>query len=288
LLDASRGRLTFGDGRRGMIPPPGLNGVVARRYFVGGGAGGNVNPGTLTSPLRALAYVDGVANPIAAAGGADRETVDEAKERAPRALQSRDRAVTSDDFESLALAASTAVARARCLPDPTARASIAVVILPKAPAGPADLGRRPVAPSEVLRQVARYLDQRRLVGTVVQVRRPRYRDLSLEVTLLGRASAPSDATRGEIEARLRRHLHPLVGGRDGRGWDFGRPVLEAELLQIVEGVAGVGASPAVTIRDERGGVADGRVGPLHLDGDELPFLGEVRVVERLRAGVEAW
>src|SRR5690606_17293789 len=55
-IDYMNGRITFGDGRRGMIPPEGLNNVVAVLYRVGGGSAGNVNPNTLTSLSRALAY----------------------------------------------------------------------------------------------------------------------------------------------------------------------------------------------------------------------------------------
>jgi len=97
---------------------------------VGGGSAGNVNPNTLTSLSRALAYIDGVTNPIAAAGGADREKVAEAKERAPYAIKSRDRAVTAEDFEMLALRASTSLARARCVPDRSGRGGVTVVVVP--------------------------------------------------------------------------------------------------------------------------------------------------------------
>ena len=45
-MDYQSGKVTFGDGRRGLIPSEGLNNIVARQYRVGGGAAGNVNPHT--------------------------------------------------------------------------------------------------------------------------------------------------------------------------------------------------------------------------------------------------
>src|SRR5262245_39874537 len=45
LLEPERGRLIFGDGRRGRVPPAGA--VLSCRYRVGGGAAGNVAAGTL-------------------------------------------------------------------------------------------------------------------------------------------------------------------------------------------------------------------------------------------------
>jgi uncharacterized phage protein gp47/JayE len=70
---------------------------VATSYRIGGGSLGNVNANTLTSLGRALAYIDTVTNPVPASGGADRETIDEAKARAPYTIKSRDRAVTSEE-----------------------------------------------------------------------------------------------------------------------------------------------------------------------------------------------
>ncbi|HTE56138.1 MAG TPA: putative baseplate assembly protein [Kofleriaceae bacterium] len=279
LIDYQNGRVTFGDGRRGMIPPEGLNNVVARMYRVGGGSAGNVNPNTLTSLSRALAYIDTVTNPISAAGGADRETVNEAKERAPYTIKSRDRAVTAEDFEMLTLRASTSLARARCVPDRGGRGGVTVVVVPKAETETEDLSRRLVPSNEILRYVKRYLDERRLVGTLLNVTKPTYVELSLKVALLRRTIGVSDRMRREIEERLRRHLHPLVGGRDGEGWPFGRAVLKTELIHLVEEVPGVEGVDSVDMLDEQKGV---HVEQIRLDPDELPHLIHVHIVEKVR------
>src|SRR5581483_11122508 len=94
LRNPLTGRIHFGDGTRGMMPPAGRNNIVCRKYQVGGGVRGNVNAMTLTQLTRAIAYIDKCYNAIPAAGGADAETVEEAKARAPLTLKSRDRAVT--------------------------------------------------------------------------------------------------------------------------------------------------------------------------------------------------
>jgi predicted phage baseplate assembly protein len=278
-IDYQNGRVTFGDGRRGMIPPEGLNNIVARRYRVGGGSAGNVNPNTLTSLSRALAYIDTVTNPIAAAGGSDRETVAEAKERAPYTIKSRDRAVTAEDFEMLTLRASTSLARARCVPDRGQRGGVNVVVVPKAETDAEDLSRRLVPSNEILRYVKRYLDERRLVGTLLNVSKPSYVELSLKVALLRRTISVSDRMRREIEERLRRYLHPLVGGRDSKGWPFGRAVLKTELIHLVEEVPGVEGVDSVDMLDELKGV---HVEQIRLDPDELPHLVRVDIVEKVR------
>ena len=278
-LDYIAGVIGFGDGRRGMVPPEAKNNIVATSYRIGGGALGNVNPNTLTSLGRALAYVDGVMNPLPATGGADRETIDEAKQRAPYTIKSRDRAVTAEDYEMLALRASTQLARARCVPDRSNRGHVTLALVPKGELRGEELTRRLIPSNEVLRFVKRYLDDRKLVGTVLNVVRPRYKDLSLRVVLIRRAVGTSDRLRKDIESKLRRYLHALVGGKDGKGWEFGRPVLKAELIHLVEEVPGVEGVDAMAIHDELRNVG---VEHLRLDDDELPFLVHVHVAEKVR------
>jgi hypothetical protein len=279
MLDYQTGIVSFGDGAKGMIPPDGEDNIRAASYCVGGGAAGNVNARTLTSLTRAIAYIDQVSNPLAASGGADRESVDEAKQRAPHTIKSRDRAVTTEDFEMLALRASTTLARAKCVPDRSHRGAITLVVVPKAETNAEDMSRRLLPSNEVLRYVKRYLDDRRLVGTILNVSKPRYDDFSLKVTLLRRTVGTSDRLRREIEEKLRRYLHPLTGGRDGKGWEFGRPVLKTELIHVVEEIPGVEGVDSLEIRDEARGVL---VEHVRIDADELPHLVHVHVVEKVR------
>src|SRR5262249_22067054 len=69
----------FGDGVYGARPPAGANNVRAT-YRVGGGSGGNVPAGAINQPAQALKtavpLLDSVSNPLGAAGGADRESID--------------------------------------------------------------------------------------------------------------------------------------------------------------------------------------------------------------------
>jgi predicted phage baseplate assembly protein len=282
-LDYITGEVSFGDGRRGMVPPEGRNNILATSYRIGGGAPGNVNPNTLTSLGRALAYVESVTNPLAAAGGADRETVEEAKARAPYTIKSRDRAVTAEDYEMLALRASTTLARARCVPDRSNRGHVTLVLMPKGELRGEEIKRRLLPSNEVLRYVKRYLDDRKLVGTVLNVIKPRYKDMSLRVVLIRRTVGTSDRLRRDIEAKLRKYLHALVGGRDGKGWEFGRPILKAELVHLIEEVPGVEGVDSLNIWDEQRNVG---VEHLRVDDDELPFLVHVHVAEKVRDDIK--
>jgi predicted phage baseplate assembly protein len=187
--------------------------------------------------------------------------------------------VTAEDFETLALRASTAVARAKCLPSAEHDGEVEVVVVPRGDAESLDLAKRLVPAPELLRYVKNSLDERRLVGTVVHVVRPSYVEISLRLTLVRRAVGQTDRIRRDIEERLRRYLHPLVGGREGTGWPFGRAVYKTDLAHLVEVVPGVETIDSITIYDEdrRVAIEHVRLGP-----SELVHLVNVAVVERVR------
>ncbi len=104
-LDAESGAITFGDGTHGRIPPFTVSGgaIIALTYRWGGGVAGNVSTGTIITSAVQFTGLSGVVNFVAAAGGRDAETLDDAKLRARKEFSSRDRAVTVEDFEWIAL-----------------------------------------------------------------------------------------------------------------------------------------------------------------------------------------
>jgi hypothetical protein len=279
LRNPLNGRISFGDGNKGLMPPAGRNNIVCRRYQVGGGVRGNVNANTLSQMTRAIAYIEKCFNAIPAAGGADAETVEEAKLRAPLTLKSRDRAVTAEDFEALTLKASTSVARAKCLPSQQHNGMVQLVIVPRGDDKNMDLTKKMVPPPELLRYVKNYLDERRLVGTELEVIKPGYIEISLKIRLVKRTVGQGERVKREIEDRLRKYLHPLVGGRDGKGWPFGRAVYKTDLAHLVEDVPGVEAIDYITIFDEDRRVA---VENVRVEPHELIHLVNVAVVERVR------
>jgi len=100
----------------GAIPPRNAA-LEMTAYRTGGGRQGNVQPGAISVVKTAVPFVARLTNHRGAADGTDAESLDEAAFRVPRTLRTRDRAVTSEDFEHLALVGSGgALARARCLP----------------------------------------------------------------------------------------------------------------------------------------------------------------------------
>ncbi|MEF8878696.1 MAG: putative baseplate assembly protein, partial [Haloarculaceae archaeon] len=118
VRDATAGTVTFGDGRRGAVPPAGST-VVAERYTVGGGTAGNVTasarwtveavpaePPDGGDPLPegvGDALAGGELAPLAAAAdGRDAETTAAALRRAREERRRPYRCVTLADYEAVA------------------------------------------------------------------------------------------------------------------------------------------------------------------------------------------
>jgi hypothetical protein len=156
-------------------------------------------------------------------------------------LRSRYRAVTIEDYETLALAASPDVARALALPrrdlggaDETARLRpepgyVSIVVLP--------VEGFPAADETALRDTVRaYLEPRRLLTTQHVIAEPVWAPVSAEVLVARRADVPDARAQDAVVDALNRFLDPRRGGDKGTGWPFGRDVFVSELYAQLEGL----------------------------------------------------
>jgi predicted phage baseplate assembly protein len=94
-------RLRFGDGEHGLRPAPGTR--FSASYRVGNGAAGNVGRDSLVHVITTTGAITGVTNPLPASGGTEPESGDEVRRDAPAAFQVQERAVTTADYEEVAL-----------------------------------------------------------------------------------------------------------------------------------------------------------------------------------------
>jgi predicted phage baseplate assembly protein len=253
VLNRTTGEVRFGDGVHGAIPiananNPGAN-VVAAEYRYGGGTGGNVGAGVLHMLRSAVDGIDdsGVVNVVASYGGADEETLDAAKERAPASIRSRCRAVTADDFELFAMQAA-AIARAKAyplrhpdFPGVQVPGVVTVVVVPQSPSP------KPVPSEGTLRTVCAYLDQRRLLTTEVYVAPPRYQRVSITVSVVADDSADLAQVQRDVDTGLLAYFHPLTGGEAGTGWPFGGTIAFSRVFHRVLSVTGVSSVDRLVI-----------------------------------------
>ena len=99
--DEGKTSIICGNGRQGARLPTGSENIQAR-YRSGIGKAGNLNAGQLSLLGSATLGVKEVINPLAATGGADRESRDQARRNAPLAVMALDRLVSARDYADFA------------------------------------------------------------------------------------------------------------------------------------------------------------------------------------------
>jgi len=269
VLDADQGRITFGDGNKGRVPPelrdsgtpPRELCLIFAKYRTTRAQLGNLAPKLITgladSPHnRALLRgpVSGidqwtvinpqiacVVNPLPATGGTIAETLVLAAGRADQLMRSTDRAVTLADYETLAKQTpGTLIARvsARANLHPSfpcfqAPGIVTVIVLPFLPVD------RPTPSPGLLQRVSNYLRRRRIIGTRVEVIAPSYLQVTVQADVKALDGANKVNLQTKVVSALTTFLDPLVGGPDGTGWPVGRDVYRSEIMRVIDEVPGV-------------------------------------------------
>jgi hypothetical protein len=229
-LDENNGEIRFGDGVHGKIPPTGPDAIVAFRYSrtERDPAGGDRVPANGIKPrteLNLVSPVESVETVIAAdesAGGAPTESDERVLRFGFARIRHRNRAVTADDIEDLALQSSPDIVQARAF---VRRDHIRLIVVMR--------GKAPRPNAAQIRELHRQL---LLVAPVslsasgaLRIERPVIRklriDLKLRVATLKEAGALTDF----VKQRLTEFFDTAIGGVDNDGWALGLSPTEGDI-----------------------------------------------------------
>jgi predicted phage baseplate assembly protein len=263
-LDGATGEICFGPALRqqngkvaqyGRIPQAGRK-IRFSQYRYGGGIEGNVPAGRIHVLKSAVPYIDQVSNALAAFGGRDQETLEEAKLRAARELRAQSRAVTAEDYENLAQKATRTVARVKCnIPQtsngrlPPGMVEILVVPAVSDSLRNGDLSKLHVDEA-LAKKVEDYLDSFRLLTTTLQIREPDYMGVKVQAQIIPSEYSPPEVVMSKVLEALNNFISPLpiiedpasqdeLGGVGWEGWPFGRDLYVAEIFSLIQRVPGV-------------------------------------------------
>lgn len=222
----------FGNGDFGAVPREGDQFDVTWR--VGAGALGNVAADSITVVDPSMsAMLLAVTNPLPAAGGADRETDEQIRRRAPQAFQARQfRAVRAEDYESEAERLAWVQQAGTAFRWTGSWFTVFTAVDP--------LGGE-VLPLDRHTEVIQLLNRRRLAGYESYVPLPQYVSIDLDIEIC----AAADAFRGDVEREVIQVLAPPAGTGGfffADHFTFGTPLERSQIeaaIQSVQGVAGV-------------------------------------------------
>jgi hypothetical protein len=213
-------------------------------YRTGGGPAGNVAAETLTS-LRDPVPGVRVTNRQPARGGRALEAVEAAIARGPYEFFSLHRAVTARDFETLAVAGSAAVVRARAFTRAAVLSfarpgEVEVVLVPHVPDGARPAGRLPIQTlrghevDEVRQRTQEDLNRRCALATSCIATWARYKAVSVLGTVVVRPEEDIEAVRRRIHDRLHQLISPLPTAANAGGWAFGEPLRASNVYRVLE------------------------------------------------------
>lgn len=211
-------------------------------YRRGGGGTGNVAAETLKvlkDPIPGVA----VTNPAAATGGRAAESVDNALIRGPQDLHALERVVTARDFESRALRAAGAVARARAITQSALWAhavpgTVEVLLVPylgEERRGPGQVTVEALQAQQtasIQEQIQRDLDARRPLGTVCVVNWARYKAVRVSARIVVRRQENEAAVRQRVLDRLYGTINPLPTSYSESGWPFGQSLRASHVYDV--------------------------------------------------------
>jgi uncharacterized phage protein gp47/JayE len=242
--------IRFGDGTFGQLPPPGT--VFTVTYLSGGGTIGNVPADTIVTfgadPLRStgpLPDISACTNPFPAAGGADEETAQEIRDRAPQAFAAEPlRVVQPSDYVAAAQSQPWVQQAGTTFRWTGSWMTAFTAANPTATETPT---------VDEVESLSDLLNRRRLAGYESYVLAPQYISVDLQITV---AAAPISFA-SDVAAAVLAQLQPgaLTGGSvgffDHSRWRFGIGLDPSALLAAIQGAAGVVGVLAIQYR-ERG------------------------------------
>ena len=247
--------ILFGDDRNGKIPASGTDNI-AGNYRVGGGERGNVAGGTIIVMVSSVANVVLVVNGSDASGGADVESVEDIRRNAPRMLRTAWRAVTAEDYRTLAEARpGVSKAFAECdIPGAVPYNKVNLYIAPEGGGIPS---------TELKDALTEYFEEREMLCVTTTVLDPTYIDVAVTIDVI----ALSNYLNSDVETRVTQAINDYF---DLENTGFGYDIWLSDFLAALEGIAGVDHSDLTELYDEAGapGLAN-----VELDVTEIPALG---------------
>lgn len=172
----------------------------------------------------------------------ENESIQEAFLNYGKDLALPSKAVTLQDYEYLALQTKDlndnneevlVLAKCRAMVDKDSENQVSVLIVPHSE------GNSPQPTAELIDKVELLLDEKRLLTTRVKmIETVAYVPVNVHLKVKTRYADP-DLLKEEIQILLQRFLHPLYGGLNGQGWEFGEDIHISHIYSLLTKVKGI-------------------------------------------------
>ena len=227
IYDNSTQTITFGDGEHGKVVP--YQELIIIDYYLTEGEHGIVPHSIDTWNIQGLPFY----NPRSIEGGKNIPNYQERFNNMVQSWKKPSQAVTLKDYETLAkMTTGLRVARAKALADKENNLVTVVVV-------PYSRSNYAMPDDFFCQRVCHFLDSRRLITTRIDVVKPSYTKVGINLEIKAHSNFDEKSTRLSVITALNEYLHPLRGGDHKEGWEFGRSVYSSDIYALLESVEGV-------------------------------------------------
>ncbi len=270
VLGEEKGLLSFGDGRWGRKP---RGCIQITGYSLCAGQEGNIQKGqffTAIPPLQRKELSSDnqrlvslrLFNPVPGTGGRNPESIESCVKRYQTERKNLERAVTKEDYEQLIQKTpGLRIKKARVFPSTIGENCLEAVVQP------CTNGNRLLHSDIYERNIARFLENKKLLGTGLFIRKPQY----INVTL-------------QLEVRVRMHfananqmVEKAVRGFFDSSMDFGLPVAYSKLYGYIDSLPETAGIRELSLHASGKGVIKQDNGDIVIPAYGMPRLTELRL-----------
>lgn len=215
VLEEEKGILKFGDGWHGRIPKGKLE---ITGYALCAGLSGNMQKNQTLEFVHEIGQ-HYLSNPLPGIGGKNPETVNECIERYKEQSSRQERAVTIDDYEQLIRRTpGLRIKKAKVFPSERQDNCLEAVVQPYTN------GNRIMQTDLYLKNMMRYLEKKKMLGTGIRILKPQYVALTLQAEVLVKSRFPGaeEIVRENIKAYFDSHM------------DFGKTIIYSKLYGYID------------------------------------------------------
>ena len=216
ILDEKKGKIIFGDGVHGKCPEGKIH-IVDLKYTLG--EKGNVKSYALGQAQDALP-LENVINHDPAEGGRDSETLEGALRKFRRQLREGERLVTKNDYERIIKSTPGLIIHNCKVIEQLNKPNLIEIVIKPYSENP-----RSILSQSYRKNIRRYLEDKRMIGTYLHFISPEY----VEIELLGELELnPQYPNAGlEVEQIIRDYFNARID-------KFGEPVIHSTIFNIIE------------------------------------------------------
>jgi len=137
---------------------------------------------------------------------------------------------------------------------------------------------KPIPSADTLKLVGQWLNQHRLITTELYVAAPKYKEIEIEARVIATPTTNSGQVAESLQKMLLGYFHPLTGGKDGTGWEFGGTVYFSEIYRRILDTAGVARLEAGAVITYVDGQRQPACADVPVNADELVFSKKHKII----------